>query len=249
MRPAAHMTPDVSEAIRTSDEVYYLLADPLAELDLLALRPDAANLYEEYSSKANRRESYADVADRVISRAIAGASVCFVTYGDPSFGTISTSMIRNSCLDMEIPIRVLPGVSSVACLTADLGIDFLVSGVTGSDCNRLLRLPSSALSTVVGDVLVLWQPASVSSYELSPSVSASDQRELGRRIALLMGDEASLFRYRAGAAIEGFVLEHFDVSDIAGFDFALDDTIVVVKDTALRHLPVLHRAAMRGGRG
>lgn len=232
--------------MRDSDELYYLVADPVTEGELLTIRPDAINLYDTYAHHStNRRRAYERVADIVIDRATLGRSVVYSTYGDPMFGSISSSILHRACLESNIPFRSLPGISSLTALASDLGIDWITAGITGLDAKQLCETPVATLGNAPTNVCVIWQPATVNTYSLTAAPNAPVTLALRSRINKMLGDTARLFRYRADLTLSEFTLDYIPDSRDANIHLGNLDTIVAVKASFLQRLPILARSHSR----
>src|SRR5207302_1880602 len=63
---ASHLTPAARGAIEGADEVFYLLADPVAALRVEALNPRASSLDRFYGPTKARRETYSEVVETIV---------------------------------------------------------------------------------------------------------------------------------------------------------------------------------------
>jgi precorrin-6B methylase 1 len=126
---ASHLTPAARGAIAGADEVLYLLADPVAGLRVKALNPRASSLDSLYGESKPRRETYEEMVDALVSAATGGSRVCAVLYGHPGVfarpGHEAIARVRAAGL----PARMLPAVSSLDCLLADLAVDPATTGL------------------------------------------------------------------------------------------------------------------------
>ncbi len=119
---ASQLTPAARGAIEGADEVVYLVADPVAALRVEVLNPRARSLDHLYGPTKARRETYAEVEDAIVGAVMRGARVCAVLYGHPGVsarpGHRAVAQVRAAGL----PARMLPAVSALDCLVADLGL-------------------------------------------------------------------------------------------------------------------------------
>lgn len=141
--------------IRSADRVFALVDAPMLHW-LLSLRPDLDNLGSSYASDRDRRESYAEMEQRIIAPLQDGQRVCAVFYGHP--GVYAQVPHRAIALARAAghPARMEPGISAEACLYADLGIDPGRHGVLSFEATQFMvreRLPDPAA------LLLLWQVA------------------------------------------------------------------------------------------
>jgi tetrapyrrole (corrin/porphyrin) methylase-like protein len=111
--------------------VLYLASDPVGALRIEALNPDARSLDGFYGPTKDRRETYAEVVDAIVAEVLAGSRVCAVFYGHPGFFANPAHEAVARVRAARLPARMLPAISSLDCLFADLGID---PGTAGLQC-------------------------------------------------------------------------------------------------------------------
>ena len=125
----SQLTPAARGAIEGADEVFYLLADPVAARRIEALKPTATSLDHLYGPTKERRETYAELAETIAAAALRGARVCVVFYGHPGVFARSGHEAVERVRAAGLPARMLPAVSALDCLIADLGLDPARSGL------------------------------------------------------------------------------------------------------------------------
>src|SRR5688572_17163619 len=107
-------------AIRDAEQVFYVVTDPTTEAWIRMANPRAATLSDLYAPGKHRRQTYAEMTERIVAAVHSGLRVCVVFYGHPGV-FVETSHTALAQLRAEgYPARMLPGVSSDACLYADL---------------------------------------------------------------------------------------------------------------------------------
>jgi len=154
LRVGDHVTPEVERAIRQANEVLVLDAG-IATVPWLQRRCErVTTLLHAYRSKAPRLDTYHYVAARVIDSALTHPPVVFATEGHPVVGMHTTTLIRLAAKALEIPVRILPGVSSLAELFSSLAIDPMVAGMQAFEATDLLLRRRPLCPDVP---LVLWQ--------------------------------------------------------------------------------------------
>jgi uroporphyrin-III C-methyltransferase len=119
----SQLTPGARGAIEGADEVLYLVADPVAALRVEALSPRARSLDHFYGPTKARRETYAEVAETIVGAVMRGARVCAVLYGHPGVFALPGHTALERVRAAGLPARMLPAVSALDCLVADLGLD------------------------------------------------------------------------------------------------------------------------------
>jgi uncharacterized protein YabN with tetrapyrrole methylase and pyrophosphatase domain len=150
----AHVTAETRAAIERADEVFCLLADPVAISWLESVNPRVRALHGLYEPGKERRQTYDAVVEAVLARVRRGRSVCVAFYGHPGvFVDPSHEMIRQARRD-GFDARMLPAVSAEDCLFAELGVDPGRAGCQSYEATDFLlrerRVDPSA-------ALILWQ--------------------------------------------------------------------------------------------
>src|SRR5207248_8937527 len=115
--------------IEGADEVLYLLADPVAALRVETLNPRASSLDHFYGPTKPRRETYAEIVDAIVGVVTGGARVCVVLYGHPGVFALPGHEAIARVRAAGLAARMLPAVSALDCLLADLGIDPATTGL------------------------------------------------------------------------------------------------------------------------
>ncbi|MGK3993475.1 SAM-dependent methyltransferase [Sorangium sp. So ce1024] len=120
---AGQTTLAARRAIEAADTVLFAVADAGTVGWLRSLRPDAVSLRYGASDGPPRRDIYRRMVDDILVEVRRGARVCAVFYGHPGvFSTPAHDAVRRA-RDAGFSARMLPGVSFLDCLVADLGID------------------------------------------------------------------------------------------------------------------------------
>lgn len=211
--------------IRYADLVYYL-ADSLASKWISELRPDAITLQTYYGEDKDRRQTYREMTDVVVTAARAGNRVCLVLYGHPGvFAQVSHAAVAT--LKAEgFDTRMEPGVSAEACLYADLGLDPGECGVQSFEATRFLvyrhTLDPAAL-------VVLWQVAL--SGNLDCIGFESDPARLQVLVDKLSGwyrlDTPVILYEAAQLPIEDFRAERMALADLPAARYREYTTLVI----------------------
>ena len=117
------MTLESEKAIRRADEVLYVVPNRPTELWIKRLNRRASSLSDTYRAGRARSASYREMTARMVSRVEAGKRVCVVFYGHPGVLAQATHAAIRRLRRRGFPARMLPGISSEACLFADLGVN------------------------------------------------------------------------------------------------------------------------------
>ena len=83
MMLGAHVSPRSRTHIERADVVFVLVSDPLVELWVQELRPDARSLQPYYQEGRSRLDSYNEMVEAMLVEIRAGRQVCGVFYGHP----------------------------------------------------------------------------------------------------------------------------------------------------------------------
>lgn len=154
MMLGAHLAPRARGHIEQADVVFGLLSDPLVELWLNALRPDARSLQPYYAEGKPRQDTYREMVEAMLVEVRAGRSVCGVFYGHPGVFALVPHRAIAQARDEGFAAHMEPGISAEDCLYADLGIDPGTFGCQHYEASQLMfyqrRIDPSAY-------LVLWQ--------------------------------------------------------------------------------------------
>jgi precorrin-2 methylase len=152
---ATQLTREAEHAIRSSREVLYLDAGVATQSLLESLCPKVTSLFEEsYSEDRPRLDAYEHIAARVMDAALDHPPVTFAIHGHPLIATNPPFLVLDLAKALDVKTAVLPGVSAIDSILADLRVDPVVSGVQMYEATDLLlrRRPLQA------DVpLIIWQ--------------------------------------------------------------------------------------------
>ncbi|MGE5272820.1 MAG: SAM-dependent methyltransferase [Verrucomicrobiota bacterium] len=189
------LTPAARAAIETSDEVLYLVGDSVSALRIVSLNDHARSLDHLYGPDKDRRQTYAEIADSIVDAVVGGADVCAVFYGHPGVfaypGHEAIARVRRAGL----PARMLPAVSALDCLVADLGLDPGDTGLQSYEATHfLLHEPPVDPQAM----LVLWQVGMIGETggAATPAVVARF-RKLVERLRDECGPERQALLYEA----------------------------------------------------
>ncbi|XYI02909.1 SAM-dependent methyltransferase [Sorangium sp. So ce1128] len=120
---AGQTTLAARRAIEAADRVLFAVADAGTAKWLRSLRADAVSLRYGASDGPPRREIYRQMVDDILAEVRQGLRVCAIFYGHPGvFSTPAHDVIRRARGE-GYSARMLPGVSFLDCLFADLGLD------------------------------------------------------------------------------------------------------------------------------
>jgi len=154
MMLGAHVSPRSRSHIEQSDVVFVLVSDPLVELWVQDMRPDARSLQPYYQEGQSRLTSYREMVEAMLVEVRAGRRVCGVFYGHPGVFALVPHKAIAGARSEGFDAHMEPGISAEDCLYADLGIDPGTFGCQHYEASQLMfyrrRIDPSAY-------LILWQ--------------------------------------------------------------------------------------------
>lgn len=115
-----------------------MLAEPVTLLWLRRLNPNVESLHRFYAVDKLRQQSYREMVARVLRELNRGTNVCLLTYGHPGvFADAAHAAIRRA-RKAGFDARMLPAVSAIDWLYADLEIDPATRGCQIHDASEFL---------------------------------------------------------------------------------------------------------------
>ncbi len=117
------LTPQAGAAFAAADEAFYLVSDPVAVRLLKRLNPRARSLHGYYGEGKARLETYEEMVEAILAPVRAGRAVCAAFYGHPGVFVYPGQVAIERARGEGFRARMFPGISSLDCLFADLGLD------------------------------------------------------------------------------------------------------------------------------
>jgi uncharacterized protein YabN with tetrapyrrole methylase and pyrophosphatase domain len=242
------LTPGARAWIEAADEVLHVVNDAATSRLLRQLNPNTTSLITLYGQDKPRERTYEQMVQRMLAGVRRGHLVCAVFYGHPGVFTYPGHEAIRRCRREGIPARMLPAVSTDACLFADLGVDPATHGYQSYEAtNFVTRVhqfdPSSAL--------VLWQVDSLGDRTYQErGFKAQHLPVLRAKLLAYYGARHPVVLYRAAifstaqAEVRRVALGRLTRKDVVG-----STMYVPPKRTAARDLDVLKRLGLdRPGR-
>ncbi|HXM18775.1 MAG TPA: SAM-dependent methyltransferase [Candidatus Tumulicola sp.] len=127
----AHASMGARRSIAAADKVLHLAGDQATAAWIDELNPAAESLHGLYALDKPRIDIYNEMVERIMNFVRAGMDVCVVTYGHPGIFAYPTHEAMRLARGEGFPATMLPAISAIDCLYADLGID---PGTNGCQC-------------------------------------------------------------------------------------------------------------------
>ena len=169
----AQTTLEALQCIQRADVLLYGVTEPATEAWLRRLNASARTLNDCYEEGKRRDKTYREMTERIVAAVRTGAFVCAAFYGHPGvFVDPAHSAIRRARRE-GFRARMLPGISTEACLFADLGVDPAAHGCQTFEATDFLAYerrfdPTSAL--------VLWQAGAIGEPSVAKDMRARPER-------------------------------------------------------------------------
>jgi len=233
-----HLSPRCLSEIEEAERVF-VLTDGAAHAMIAELRPDVIDLRVHYAIGKDRRQTYQEMDAAIMAEVRAGRRVCAVFYGHPGvFADVPHAVIRKA-REAGFSARMEPGISSEACLYADLGIDPGRHGVQSLEATQFLvedrQIDSRSL-------LLLWQVALTGDLACTRFHAVTEElTKLVQRLLLDYPADHEVILYEAARLpIETFRAEHLPLSQLASARYE-EYTTLVIPPCAPRHPDVTAR--------
>ena len=139
IRAVVQVTAEVEARIRRCREVLVLDSGVGTEAYLAARCARVTPLYDRtYGEADSRVQAYHHMAASVVEAALARSPVVYAVHGHPIVFCHSSFLIRDLAAVLGLSVEVLPGISSMDSLLADLWLDPGVTGLQMFEATDLL---------------------------------------------------------------------------------------------------------------
>jgi hypothetical protein len=179
LQTATQLTREVEHALRSSNEVLYLDTGVATGALLARFCPRTTSLYEEsYAVESARVNAYEHMAARVIDAALDHAPVTFAIHGHPLVAAHPPFLVLELARALDLRVAVLPGISALDTILADLRIDPVVHGIQMYEATDLLLRRRPLQPDVPA---IIWQigPLETGLHSMRVSLSQRFERFVG----------------------------------------------------------------------
>jgi uncharacterized protein YabN with tetrapyrrole methylase and pyrophosphatase domain len=213
-----HLTAEARRELERADEVLYLGSEPILDAWLAGLNANTRPLVGTYEEGVPRGTIYARMVEEILAPVRAGRRVCVAFYGHPGFLVQPGHGALKQARAEGLAARMLPAVSALDCLIADLGVDPADDGLQTYEATEFLlraRRPDT------GTALVLWQLSVIGVDIWSDDVDASRLPILVEVLEGLYGRDHEVVLYEAspypvsGPSIERLPLHRLPEASIS----------------------------------
>jgi len=134
----SHLTKETEKIIQEGDKILYLANDLFFPEWIEHFNKNTESLDQLYFSKSARCDSYNAIKDKILSELNNFQNVVFIIYGNPNFLVQVTSLVSRAAESNGHEFYILPAISSLDCLLADLNINPGDSGMQLFEATELI---------------------------------------------------------------------------------------------------------------
>lgn len=139
IKSLSHLSNETVGYLKGSDRILYLLNEPMMAKWVEETFNNCMSLDDHYFNSDRRLDSYHSIADQIISELQDNNTVSFLIYGHPCFYSMPGLIAASSLAENNnIEVQLVPAISSIDCLYADLAIDPANGGVFVVDATELI---------------------------------------------------------------------------------------------------------------
>jgi precorrin-3B methylase len=173
VRAVNQVTREVEQILHASREVLYLDAGAATRPYLESLCPQVTSLYEQsYCEERPRLNAYEHMAIRVIQAALDHPPVTFLVHGHPLVAVHAPFLVLEMAKALDLRVEILPGLSALDALLADLRLDPVVHGLQMYEATDLLLRRRPLQNDVPA---IIWQIGSLETALHSQQVSRPER--------------------------------------------------------------------------
>jgi precorrin-6B methylase 1 len=155
-RLAGQITPEALTCIRRADRLFHV-TDSITAAQLKQVNPSAESLRDCYSVGGSRMRSYRKMVQRMLAPVREGLKVCTAFYGHPGVVVYAGHEAIRIARREGHHAEMLPGISALDCLIADVGVDLALGCQSFDATDFLARKRKIDLHAN----LILWQIVSI----------------------------------------------------------------------------------------
>lgn len=123
IKAIGQFTIEAEAYLKWADAVYFCVADPATEKWISSRKPEAVDLYTLYDNGKHRAHTYVQMAELMLRPLRQGLNVVGIFYGHPGVFVYPSHRAIAIARQEGHDAFMLPAISALDCLFADLGID------------------------------------------------------------------------------------------------------------------------------
>jgi uncharacterized protein YabN with tetrapyrrole methylase and pyrophosphatase domain len=173
----SHLTQEAKTHIEKADKVLYLLNEPAMQAWITQINPNSESLDPLYKKHYQRSESYQEISNYILSTLEKTNILTIVVYGHPILLCDLTTNAGTVAKNLGYHVKTLPGISSEACLFADLIVNPYRGGLQSFEATDFLIYKRNFDTS---SHLVLWQVESIGAL----CHSSNHNNEIGIKILM-----------------------------------------------------------------
>lgn len=188
----AQMTAECEAHIRGADVVWYAVTDALTADLLHSINQNSRSL-SPYVNGVPSLKTYESWIETLLADVVKGNWVSAVFYGHPGFFVYAGRQAVQMARSLGYHADLLPGVSSLACMFADLELEPARSGLMCFEAHDFIRRDRIIDHTVP---LVLFQPANIDGGHVDNTRPGPARGILVDRLREIYGEQQKVTLYR-----------------------------------------------------
>lgn len=118
-----HLTAEALGALGQSRKIFTIVPDEYVSQLPSDLREKCVSLWHLYDPSRKRRENYKDVIETIAGNLVGGSSIAYLTPGHPLIFDSVAEGLRLRASVGGFAIRIIPGVSCIDTILADVGYE------------------------------------------------------------------------------------------------------------------------------
>ena len=175
MTLGSHITPLSRNYIENADTVFVAASNQLVEEWVATMNTNVISLQSFYAEGKNRKETYEQMTEAIMSEVRLGKKVCGAFYGHPGvFAWAPHETIRRARSE-GYKAHMEPGISAEDCLYADLGLDPGSYGCNHYEASSFIYRKRPVDNSAY---LVLWQISIVGEKTLTKFENTAELRQI-----------------------------------------------------------------------
>jgi uncharacterized protein YabN with tetrapyrrole methylase and pyrophosphatase domain len=138
LRGLSEINPETERILRRSTEIFYMDPRPLVSRYFARINRNSHNLAKLYEEGRKGYDVYEEFASLVVNAALKKPGACYATYGNPMIFDTITKLVLEKARRRRLKVEVVPSISALDTVLADLKLPILEEGLQTFDANRLV---------------------------------------------------------------------------------------------------------------